>query len=148
MEGCYAIFTGQMGSFRPAGIFCIDTELKSVSNSVQPWLKPEITVPGKIQFKLYPLIFVKNLCLCMGISIVLIAEAAWLAGLSKSLVLCITFTLPLSEVLSSCISHIWQGISKYLRCLNIVTSWSGAKSFLNSVIEGDIWSPLSRNKIR
>lgn len=51
---------------------------------MQPRLKPKIAVAGKIQFKLYPLIFVKNLSLCMGISITLVAKAAWLAGLLMS----------------------------------------------------------------
>lgn len=60
MEGNYAMFTGQTGSFRPAGIFCIDIEPKSVSNSVCSRLKPKIAVAGKSQFKLYTLIFVKN----------------------------------------------------------------------------------------
>lgn len=147
MEGYYAMFTGQTGHFRPAGIFCVDIELKSISNSVQSRLKQKIAVAGKIQFKLYPLICIKNLRLCMGISIILITKAAWLDGLLKSLVLCTMFTLSLSEVLSGCISHIRQGINKYLLSLNTMTALSGVEAFLKSVSEGEIWSPSSRNKI-
>lgn len=141
------MFTGQTGSFRPAGVFCIDIEAKSISNSVQSRLKPKIAVAGKIQIKLYPLTFVKNLCLCMGISIALTAKAAWLAGLLKSLVPCTIFTASLSEVLSSCESHIQQGISKYLISLNIMTALSWVEGFLKSVSKGEIRRTLNRNKI-
>lgn len=147
MEIYYAMFTGQMGSFRPASIFCIDIEPKSISNSMQSWLKPKIAVAGKIQFKPYLLIFGKNLCLCMRISIILIAEVAWLAGLLINLALCTMFTVSLSEVLSSCVSHRRQGISKYSVPLNIVAALSGVEAFLKSVSEGEIRSPLGGNKI-
>lgn len=83
----------------------------------------------------------------MGISTTLIAKAARLPGLFKSLVLCTMFTVSLSEVLSSCISHMWQGISKYIVSLNIMTALSGVEAFLKSVGEGEIWSTLSRSKI-
>ena len=141
------MFAGQTGNFRPAGIFCIAIEPKSISNLAQPWLKAKVAVAGKNHFKLYPLIFIKNFCPCMSICILPIAEAARLVGLLKSCVLCTTFTVSLSEVLSSCVSDRWQGISQYLVSQNIMTALSGVQAFLKSVSESEIWSPLSRNKI-
>lgn len=114
---------------------------------MQSWLKPKIAVAGDVQFKLYPLIFVKNLCLCMRISITLIAEAAWLPALLLSPVLCTVLAVSLSEVLSSSISHRQQGICKYLISLNIMTALSGVEAFLKSVSEWEIWSLLSRRKL-
>lgn len=124
----------------------IDIEPKSICNSVQTWIKPKIAVAGGVQFKLYPLIFVKNLSLCMRISIILIAEAAWFAALLLNLVLCTVLAVSLSEVLSSSISHRQRGISKYLVSLNIMTALSGVEAFLKSVSEREIWSLLSRKK--
>lgn len=138
---------GQTGSFRPTGILCIDIEPKSICYSVQSWLKPKIAIDGDVQFKLYPLIFVKNSCLCMRISTLLIAEAAWLAALLLSPVLCTMLAVSLSEILSSSMSHRQQGINMYLISLNIMTALSRFQAFLKCVSERKIWSHLTRKKL-
>lgn len=71
----------------------------------------------------------------MTISIILIAEAAWLAALLLSPVLCTMLAVSLSEVLSSSISHKQQRICKYLVSLNIMMGLSGVEAFLKSVSE-------------